>query len=78
MTFSIMEGCEMKAGFHHRSAISLLLFIIVMDFISKQIQMEGSMKLICEDNIALLVDTEEDLVQVDVWNRKLKLWPSNE
>lgn len=52
--------------------LSPLLFIIVRDFISKQIKTEGGTKLIYADDIALVAYIKEDLVQVlDAWNREL-------
>ncbi|CAM2117651.1 unnamed protein product [Caretta caretta] len=71
-TFGVMKGFEINAGDLQESALSPLLFIIVVDFISKQIQMDGGMKLLYADDIVLMVHTEEDLVQaIDAWNREL-------
>lgn len=70
MPFGVTAGFVVKVGLHQGSALSPLPFRIVMDCISKQIQIENGMKLIYADNIERTTDSEEELVQaIDIWNR---------
>lgn len=46
MPFGVMDGFKVKVRLHQGSGIGPLLFITVMDFIIKHIQIEGGTNLI--------------------------------
>ena len=61
-----------KVGVHQGSALSPLLFILVMDSITKDLQWEIPWTLLYANNIMLNANTREELQeQVEVWQAHL-------
>lgn len=70
--FGKTKSFPVKVGLHQRSALSPLLFIILLDYISKQCPMERGQKVIYADDIALGTNIKEELQQaVEKWDNQL-------
>jgi hypothetical protein len=63
-------GFEVKVGVHQGSVLSPLLFIIVLEALSRQFRVGLPMELLYADDLVLLADSEEELV------KKLNTWKS--
>jgi hypothetical protein len=68
-----LQGCEssefgVKVGVHQGSVLSPLLFIIVLDELSKKFRVGLPWELLYADDLALLAETEEELIT------KIKHW----
>ena len=61
--FGKTKTFEVKVGLHQGSALSPLLFIILLDYISKRCRMERGQKDIYADDIVLGANTAEELQQ---------------
>ena len=64
-----------KVGVHHGSVRSPLLFIIVLEALSKKFRIGLPRELFYADDLALLAESEEKLLEMirqwkDVWSRK--------
>lgn len=59
--FGKTEGFEVNVGLHHGSALSPLIFIIILDYISRRCPSSRGSKLIYADDIALNEKTEDAL-----------------
>ena len=62
---------EIKVGMHQGSALSPLLFVIVMEAISREFRVALSWKLLYADDLAVIAETEEDLI------KRLNEWKDN-
>ncbi|CAB4028267.1 RNA-directed DNA polymerase (reverse transcriptase) domain containing [Paramuricea clavata] len=70
--FGKTKAFAVNVGLHQGSALSPLLFIIMLDYISKQCPMERGHKVIYADDIALGANKSEELQQaVDMWDNQL-------
>ena len=70
--FGKTKTFEVKVGLHQGSALSPLLFIILLDDISKRCPMERGQKVIYADDIVLGANTAEELQQaVEMWYNQL-------
>jgi len=57
-------GCfEVKVGMHQGSALSPLLFMIVMEAISREIRDALPWELLYADDLAVIAETEEELIK---------------
>ena len=64
----------MKVGLHQGSVLSPLLFIIVMDVITREIQDGLPWELLYADDIVLMADSEDELkVKFLKWKRSMEL-----
>jgi len=62
-------GFEVKVGMHQRSALSPLLFVIVMEAISRELALPW--ELLYADDLAVIAETEEELI------KRLNEWTNN-
>jgi len=57
------KGFEVKVGMHQGSALSPLLFMIVMEAISREFRVALSWELLYADDLAVIAETEEALIK---------------
>ena len=62
---------EVKVGIHQGSALSPLLFVIVMEAISKEFRVALLWELLYADDLAVIAETEEELI------KRLNEWKDN-
>jgi len=65
------KGYEVKVGMHQGSALSPLLFVIVMDAISREFRVALPWELLYADDLAVIPETEEELI------KRLNEWKDN-
>ena len=65
------RGFEIKAGMHQGSVLSPLLFVIVMEAISREFRVALPWEPLYADDLVVIVETEEDLI------KKLNEWKDN-
>ena len=59
----VSKGFNVKVGVHQGSVLSPLLFIIVLEALSKNFKVGLPMELFYADDLVLLAGTKEELVQ---------------
>ena len=57
------KSFEVKVGMQQGSALSPLLFVIVMEAISREFSVALPWELRCADNLAVIAETEEGLIK---------------
>ena len=57
--YGYSKDFEVKVGMHQGSALSPLLFVIVMEAISKQFRVALPWELLYADDLAVIAETEE-------------------
>jgi len=67
----IVAVLGVKVGMHQGSALSPLLFVIVMEAISREFRVALPWELLCADVLVVIAETEEDLI------RRLNEWKNN-
>jgi len=65
------KGFEVKVGMHHGSALSPLLFVNVMEAISREFRVALPWELLYADDLAVIAETEEELI------KRLNDWKDN-
>jgi len=65
------KGFEVKVGTHQGSALSPLLFVIVMESISREFRVALPWELLYVDHLAVIAETEEELI------KRLNEWKNN-
>jgi len=65
------KGFEVKGGMHQGSALSPLLFVIVMEAISREFRVAMPWELLCANDLAVIAETEEELI------KRLNEWKDN-
>jgi len=65
------KGFEIKVGMHQGSALSPLLFVIVMEAISREFRVALPWELVYADDLAVIAETEEELI------KRLNEWKDN-
>jgi len=65
------SGFEVKAGMHQGSTLSPLLFVIVMEAISREFRVALPWELLHADDLVVIAETEEDLIKI------LNEWKNN-
>jgi len=65
------KGFEVKVGMHQGTALSPLLFMIVMEAIRREFRVALPWELLYADDLAVLADTEEELI------KRLNEWKDN-
>ena len=66
------KSLEVKVGMHQGSALSTLLFVIVMEAISREFSVALPWELLYADDLAVIAETEEELIKrptTNVWTR---------
>ena len=56
------KGFDVKVGMHQGSGLSPLLFVIVMEAISREFRVALPWELLYADDLAVIGETEEDLI----------------
>jgi len=56
------KGFEEKVGMHQGSALSSLLFVIVMEATSREFRVALPWELLYADDLAVIAETEEELI----------------
>jgi len=69
--FGNSKGFEVKVGMHQGSALSPLLFVIVMEAISRAFRVALPWELLYADDLAVIAETEEELI------KRLSEWKDN-
>ena len=57
------KGFEVKVGMHQGSGLSPLLFVIVMEAISREFRVALPRELLYADDLAVIAETEEELIK---------------
>ena len=65
------KSFEVKVGMHQGSALSPLLFLIVMEAISREFRVALPWELLYVDDLAVIAETEEELI------KRLNEWKDN-
>ena len=58
------KGFEVKVGMHQDSALSPLLFLIVIEAISREFRVAVPWELLYADDLAVIAETEEELIKI--------------
>ena len=69
--YGYSSGFEVKVGMHQGSALSPLLFVIVMEAISREFRVALPWELLYADDLVVIAETEEDLI------KRLSEWKNN-
>jgi len=59
------ECFEVKVGMHQCSALSPLLFVIVMEALSREFSIPLAWELLYADDLALIAETEDRCIRVN-------------
>jgi len=65
------KGFEVKVGMHQGSALRPLLFVIVMEAISRELRVALPWELLYADDLAVIAETKEELI------KRLNEWKDN-
>jgi len=65
------NGFEVKVGMHQGSALTPLLFVIIMEALSREFRVALAWELLYADNVVVIDETEDDLI------KRLNEWKDN-
>jgi len=65
------KGFQVKVGMHQGSALSPLLFVIVMEAVSREFRVTLPWELLYADDLAVIAETEDELI------KRLNEWKDN-
>jgi len=69
------SGFEVKVGMHQGSALSLLLFVMVVEAISREFRVALPWDLLYNDDFIVIAQTEEDLIKrPNEWKNNRIMW----
>ena len=68
---TVCECFEVKVGMHQGSALCSLLFLIVIEAISREFRVALPWELLYADDLVVIAETEDDLI------RRLNEWKDN-
>ena len=69
------ERFEVTVGVQQGSALSLLLFVIMMEALPRECRIGCPWELLYEDDLAIMSDNLEDLkIQLQAWRTSLEIW----
>ena len=72
------SGFEVKVGMHQGSAMSPMLFVIVMEAISREFRVALPWELLYVDDLVVIAETEEDLIKrLNEWKNNMDKGPQN-
>ena len=57
------NGFEVKVGMHQGSALSPLLFVMVVEALSREFRVALPWELLYADDLVVIAETEEDLIK---------------
>ena len=57
------NGFEVKIGIHQGSALSPLLFVMVMEALSREFRVALPWEMLYADDLVVIAETEEDLIK---------------
>jgi len=67
------NGFEVKVGMHQGSALSPLLFVIVMEALSREFRVALLWELLYADDLVAIAKTEDDLInRLDEWKDNMQ------
>jgi len=69
--YSNSDGFEVKVGMHQGSALSPLLFVIVIEALSREFRVALPWELLYADDLVVMAETEDDLI------KRLNEWKDN-
>jgi len=69
--YGYSSSFEVNVGMHQGSALSPLLFVIVMEAISREVRVVLTWELLYADDMVVIAETEEDLI------KRLNEWKDN-
>ena len=58
------NGFEVKVGMHQGSALSPLLFVMVMEALSREFRVALPWELLYADDLVVIAETEKDLIAI--------------
>jgi len=61
--YGISNGFEVKVGMHKASALSPLLFVMVMEALSRELRVALPWELLYADDLVVIAETEDDLIK---------------
>ena len=63
MVYGNHNGIETKVGMHQGSALSPLLFVIVMEALSREFRVALPWELLYADDLVVIAETEDDQIK---------------
>jgi len=71
--FGNSKGFEVKVDMHQGSALSPLLFVIIMEAISREFRVALLWELLYADDLSVIAETEEELIKrLNEWKDKVE------
>lgn len=71
--FSETDPFKVKVGLHQQSALSQLLFVLVLNMLSENIRRHDKWELLFVDDLVITAETEEDLQRrILEWQERLE------
>ena len=67
------NGFEVKVGMQQGSALSPLLFVIVMEAISREFRVALQWELLYADDLAVIAETEEELIKGRLFQTQVRV-----
>ena len=69
------DAFEVKVGVHQGSVLSPLLFIMVMEALSREFHTDRPWELLYADDLVIIADTVEELLEkLEKWKTAMEKW----